>query len=114
MKTAIVALALVVGVATAASSLGQQPAAVSDTSGRDVPQFFSTAFLEKLFPSIALQTGENAYLVSDYFCDFVMSEPERFFRVTVKYPKEFAWWLDRLPDLSFTDYGGCDTSQDRG
>ena len=113
MKLLVLALAAFAScAATAEARETARPSPAPQKSPDLPPRLFSSSFLEELFPSIQEQTGENAFLVSDYLCEFVMNEPEVFFRVVAKHRKEFEWWLDRLPEFSFTDYGGCLINQE--
>jgi hypothetical protein len=51
--------------------------------------------------------GAAAQTISDYFCEFVMREPSAFFSIMEQNPTCYEQWLEELPGLSFTDYGGC-------
>jgi hypothetical protein len=55
----------------------------------------------------AVNRGESAEWISDYFCLFVMVRPGTFFEVMAARRAVFDTWLQNLQKNSFTDYGSC-------
>jgi hypothetical protein len=68
---------------------------------------YSEADLNRYIEKWKIRDGAAGIVVSDFFCDFLASDPGMFLRTMSRNPEVLEEWMERLPDLSFVDRGGC-------
>lgn len=51
--------------------------------------------------------GESCSIISNWFCEVLIIEPELFFSEMEKQPGLFEKWSEELSELSLKSYGGC-------
>lgn len=68
---------------------------------------YSPKLLEQTIQQWAHRDGDLGRELSDYWCDFAVQDPGAFLTVFSHHEAVFDQWLEELPDLSFTQIGGC-------
>ena len=68
---------------------------------------YSAKLLEQTIQQWPQRDGDLGRELSDYWCDFAVQYPGTFLTVFSHLETVFSQWLEELPDLSFTQIGGC-------
>lgn len=77
----------------------------AQTSGSG--SFYTEADVESYIAKWAHRDGAAGSMISDEFCRMVTIDPDVFLSVMSKHNGVFQEWMKELPELSFTDWGGC-------
>jgi hypothetical protein len=92
------AAAIVVVVGAASTLLG---------GGASERIVFPRTDLEQHVERWKVRDGIAGFVISDYFCTFLVFDAELFLTVMSEHPDVFGEWSKALSDNSFVDRGGC-------
>jgi len=88
------------------SCLLTAPALATGAQPKGLP-IYSAQLLEETIAQWWYRDGDLSRELSDYWCEFAIRNPERFLTAFSHHEAVFNQWLAELPNLSFTDIGGC-------
>lgn len=82
---------------------------LTQSSGNPVDEdpIFTRPELERFVSLLGRVSADSAWWISDFFCEFLESQPTVFFSVMQEHPDAFETWLGTLEENSFVDRGGC-------
>ena len=106
MNKAFALIILLVASCAAAGCVVAKGGAIPETSYRE-GIVYTEQDLERYLDKWRIKDGLAGSMISDYFCEFLIINPELFLAVMERNRDVFDAWSEDLQNLSFVDYGGC-------